>query len=58
VETPNVKGISTVNDDPEPSLEVTAIVPPRLSTSLRVIASPSPVPPKRRRIDQSAWTKL
>ena len=43
--------------EPLPSSEVTAREPPRSSASLRLMASPRPVPPKRRVVEESTCSK-
>jgi hypothetical protein len=47
-------GKSRLNCEPAPSALLTSIVPPIRSTMRLQIARPSPVPPKRRRVDSSA----
>ena len=42
---------------PSPGRLSTDTPPPISSTSCRQIASPSPVPPKRRVVELSAWVK-
>ncbi|MCO5612280.1 hypothetical protein L7F22_066545 [Adiantum nelumboides] len=42
---------------PSPCRLSTAIAPPSISAKARVIARPSPVPPKRRVVEASAWVK-
>jgi hypothetical protein len=44
-----------VNVEPTPRLLSTAMSPPIVSQKWRVIASPSPVPPKQRVADGSTW---
>ena len=46
-------GTRSVNVDPSPSVVSTSMVPPISSASRRLIARPSPVPPKRRVVDES-----
>ena len=48
-------GKRTVNTEPLPSSLVTVTSPPIMRASLRVMASPSPVPPKRCAVVASAW---
>ena len=50
----------TVNLKVDPSLGwlVAEIVPPISSDNSRLMASPSPVPPKRRAVDESAWVNF
>ncbi len=52
-----MSGRSTVNRDPAPGVEVTAIRPPIMSTSARVMARPSPAPSWRRLALPSTWVK-
>ena len=51
-------GNIAVKVEPSPSLLWTEIFPPISSTSWCVIESPSPVPPKRRAIELSAWVNV
>jgi hypothetical protein len=44
-----------VNTEPLPGSLVTVTSPPIMRASLRVMASPSPVPPKRCAVAASAW---
>ncbi len=48
-------GKRTVNIDPLPGSLVTVTSPPIMRASLRVMARPRPVPPKRRAVAASAW---
>src|SRR5688500_3125886 len=48
-------GSRTVNVDPSPWTLVTVRSPPIRRQKWRLIASPSPVPPYRLRVDASAW---
>src|SRR5262249_30641977 len=48
-------GRRTVNTDPFPGSLVTVTSPPIMRASLRVIARPSPVPPKCCAVEASAW---
>src|SRR5262249_28729293 len=50
-------GRRTVKTEPLPDSLVTVTSPPIMRTSLRVMARPSPVPPKRRAVRESAWVK-
>ncbi len=50
--------ISTVNADPRPGSEVQSRSAPSSSAKRRARASPTPVPPRRRVEDPSAWVKL
>ncbi len=50
-------GASNQNVEPRPGALSAPIWPPIISTSRRLIASPSPVPPYRRVVDASAWAK-
>src|SRR5208282_5965936 len=43
--------------EPFPGLLTTWMEPPIISTSLRQMANPRPLPPKRRVVDVSAWLK-
>ncbi len=51
------KGKSTVKVEPLPSSLSTEISPPFISARRLQIARPSPVPPKRRVVEDSAWVK-
>jgi hypothetical protein len=51
-------GRRTVNTEPLPGSLVTVTSPPIKRASLRVMASPSPVPPKRCAVVASAWVRL
>jgi hypothetical protein len=44
-----------VKTEPLPDSLATVTSPPIIRASLRVIASPSPVPPYRRAVEESAW---
>src|SRR5262249_1352319 len=48
-------GNRTVNTEPLPISLATVTSPPIIRASLRVIARPSPVPPKRCAVEASAW---
>src|ERR1700758_2327159 len=48
-------GSRTVNTEPLPGSLITVTSPPIMRASLRVMASPSPVPPKRWAVVASAW---
>ena len=48
-------GRRTVKIEPLPASLVTLTSPPIMRASLRVMASPRPVPPKRRAVEESAW---
>ena len=48
-------GRRTVNTDPLPGSLVTVTSPPIMRASLREMASPRPVPPKRCAVEASAW---
>ena len=48
-------GSLTVNTEPLPDSLATVRSPPIMRASLRVMASPSPVPPKRCAVALSAW---
>ncbi len=48
-------GRRTVNTEPLPGSLATVTSPPIMRASLRVMASPSPVPPKRCAVEASAW---
>jgi hypothetical protein len=48
-------GRRTVNTEPLPGSLVTVTSPPIMRASLRVMARPSPVPPKRCAVEASAW---
>src|SRR5215467_362201 len=48
-------GRRTVNTEPVPGSLFTVTSPPIMRASLRVMASPSPVPPKRCAVAASAW---
>jgi hypothetical protein len=48
-------GRRTVKVEPSPGVLVTVMSPPINRHSLRLIASPSPVPPNCRIVDASAW---
>ena len=48
-------GRRTVNTEPLPGSLVTVTSPPIMRASLRVMARPSPVPPKRCAVVASAW---
>src|SRR5258708_13347439 len=48
-------GRRTVNTEPLPSSLVTVTSPPIMRASLRDSARPSPVPPYRRAVSESAW---
>src|SRR5260370_39113196 len=48
-------GKRTVNIDPLPGSLVTVTSPPIMRASLREMARPRPVPPKRRAVAASAW---
>src|SRR5215472_2623052 len=50
-------GSRTVNTEPLPGSLVTVTSPPIMRASLREIARPSPVPPYRRAVKESAWVK-
>ena len=47
-----------MNRLPTPGAPSAVIWPPMATTSSRQIARPSPVPPNRRVVDESAWTNL
>src|SRR5262245_17374811 len=49
------RGRRTVNTEPLPGSLATVTSPPIMRASLREMASPSPVPPKRRAVAASAW---
>ena len=51
------KGRITVKVEPASGTLSTVISPPIRSTRRRQMASPSPVPPKRRVVETSAWLK-
>lgn len=51
------KGNMTVKREPRPTELSTRIPPPISATRSRAIVVPRPVPPKRRLIEASAWTK-
>ena len=53
----SVIGSSTAKVEPEPISLVTVISPPIKSDRFLQIARPSPVPPKRRVVELSAWEK-
>ncbi len=48
---------SNQNVDPSPGALTSPSLPPMSSTSCRQIASPRPVPPNLRVVDESAWAK-
>ena len=48
-------GSRTVNTDPLPGWPITVTSPPIMRASLRVMARPRPVPPKRCVVEASAW---
>src|SRR5262249_24606727 len=50
-------GSRTVNTEPFPGSLVTVTSPPIMRASLREMARPSPVPPYRRAVSESAWVK-
>ena len=46
---------STRKVDPTPGQLETEMVPPMSSSNMREMANPSPVPPRDRELDPSAW---
>ena len=48
----------TVKTEPVPASLITVTSPPIMRASLRVMARPSPVPPKRCAVEASAWVTI